>query len=86
MGQVGSISLLAELSSEFEAFARDGERNGAAGRKSRGSMGKPEEVASAKRRIPSSLRSFEECLLKRMEECLIPMRGPGGHDYEMHLQ
>jgi len=34
----------------------------------------------------SSLQSFEEYLLKRMEECLIPMKDPGGYDYELHLQ
>jgi hypothetical protein len=83
---VAPISLSAELSSEFEAFARAGERSRATERQLRDCIGKPEELAPAKRAILSSLRSFEEYLLKRKEECLISMRDPGGYDYGLHLQ
>ena len=79
------ISLSAELSSEFAAFARVGERNRATERQLRDCIGKPEELAPAKRAILGSLRSFKEYLLKRTEECLIPTRGHGGYDYELHL-
>jgi hypothetical protein len=82
---VAPISLSAELSSEFEAIARAGERNRATERQLRDCIGNPEKVVPAKRRILSSLQSFEEDLLKRMEECLIPMRDSGGYDYELHL-